>query len=44
VDIGGGTTNIAIIASGAVVSSTSLNAAGNVMDEAIRDYVRSKSP
>lgn len=42
VDIGGGTTNIAIIASGAVVSSTSLNAAGNAMDEAIRDYVRSK--
>src|ERR687893_1535783 len=41
VDIGGGTTNIAIIASGAVVSSTSLLAAGNTMDEAIRDYVRS---
>jgi rod shape-determining protein MreB and related proteins len=42
VDIGGGTTNIAIIASGAVVSSASLLAAGNAMDEAIRDYVRSK--
>ena len=42
VDIGGGTTNVAIIASGAVVSSTSLLAAGNSMDEAIRDYVRSK--
>src|SRR5215211_1503365 len=41
VDIGGGTTNIAIIASGGVVSSTSLTAAGNAMDESIRDYVRS---
>jgi rod shape-determining protein MreB and related proteins len=41
-DIGGGTTNVAIIASGAVVSSVSLRAAGNGMDEAIRDYVRSK--
>ncbi|HYE14721.1 MAG TPA: rod shape-determining protein [Pyrinomonadaceae bacterium] len=42
VDIGGGTTNIAIIACGAVVSSTSLTAAGNAMDQAICDYVRAK--
>ncbi|MGB8508198.1 MAG: rod shape-determining protein, partial [Pyrinomonadaceae bacterium] len=42
VDIGGGTTNVAIVASGAVVSSTSLPAAGNTMDEAIRDYIRAK--
>ncbi|MGH9902062.1 MAG: rod shape-determining protein MreB, partial [Pyrinomonadaceae bacterium] len=42
IDIGGGTTNVAIIASGAVVSSHSLPVAGNAMDEAIRDYVRSK--
>ncbi|HEY9500963.1 MAG TPA: rod shape-determining protein, partial [Pyrinomonadaceae bacterium] len=41
VDIGGGTTNIAIIASGGVVSSVSLTAAGNAMDESIRDYIRS---
>ena len=41
VDIGGGTTNIAIVASGGIVSSISLNAAGNAMDESIRDYVRS---
>jgi rod shape-determining protein MreB len=41
VDIGGGTTNIAIVASGGVVSSTSLSAAGNAMDESIRDFVRS---
>lgn len=40
VDIGGGTTNIAIIASGGVVSSVSLPAAGNAMDESIRDFVR----
>ncbi len=42
VDVGGGTTNIAIIASGGVVSSVSLPAAGNAMDETIRDYIRSK--
>jgi len=42
VDVGGGTTNIAIIASGGVVASTSLPAAGNAMDESIRDYVRSR--
>lgn len=42
VDVGGGTTNIAIIASGGVVASTSLPAAGNAMDESIRDYIRSK--
>jgi rod shape-determining protein MreB and related proteins len=41
VDVGGGTTNIAIIASGGVVASTSSTAAGNSMDESIRDYLRS---
>ncbi|MCU1266411.1 MAG: hypothetical protein JWM21_2729 [Acidobacteria bacterium] len=40
VDVGGGTTNIALIASGGVVASRSLPTAGNAMDEAIRDYVR----
>ena len=40
VDIGGGTTNIAILASGGVVSSVSVPAAGNSMDEAIQDYLR----
>src|SRR5437879_8378973 len=40
VDIGGGTTNVAILASGGVISSVSLAAAGNAMDEAIRDYLR----
>ena len=42
VDIGGGTTNIAIVASAAVVHSNSLKVAGNAMDEAIRDYVRGR--
>ena len=40
VDIGGGTTNIAIVASGGVINSVSLPAAGNAMDEAVRDYLR----
>jgi rod shape-determining protein MreB len=42
VDIGGGATNVAIIASAAVVSSVSLPSAGNAMDEAIHDFVRAK--
>ena len=42
VDIGGGTTNIAILASGGVVCSVSIPAAGNAMDEAIRDYLHDK--
>lgn len=42
VDIGGGTTNVAVICSGKVISSTSLTAAGGAMSEAIRDYVRGK--
>ncbi len=42
VDIGGGTTNIAIVASAAIVSSSSLRVAGNAMDEAIREYIRGK--
>jgi len=42
VDVGGGTTNVAIVASGGIVSSMSLPSAGNAMDDAIRDYVRSK--
>jgi rod shape-determining protein MreB and related proteins len=40
VDIGGGTTNIAILASGGVVNSVSVPAGGNAMDDAIRDYLR----
>jgi rod shape-determining protein MreB len=40
VDIGGGTTNVAILASGGIISSVSVPAAGQAMDEAIRDYLR----
>src|SRR5438067_5935699 len=39
VDIGGGTTNIAILASGGVINSVSLSAAGNAMDDAIKVYL-----
>jgi rod shape-determining protein MreB len=40
VDIGGGTTNVAIVASGAIISSLSLTVAGNAMDDAVREYIR----
>ena len=40
VDIGGGTTDIAVLANGVVVQSRSLKCAGNAMDEAIVRYVR----
>jgi rod shape-determining protein MreB len=42
VDIGGGTTNVAVVACGSIVSSHSQTAAGNAMDGAICDYVRAK--
>lgn len=40
VDIGGGTTDIAVIAMGGIVVSQSLRVAGNKMDEAIVRYLR----
>jgi rod shape-determining protein MreB len=40
VDIGGGTTDIAVLAEGNVVQARSLRIAGNAMDEAIVRYVR----
>lgn len=39
-DIGGGTSDIAVIALGGIVTSTSLRCAGDKMDEAIVAYVR----
>jgi rod shape-determining protein MreB and related proteins len=42
VDIGGGTTDIAVLAEGNVVQARSLRVAGNAMDEAIMRYVRRK--
>ncbi len=40
VDIGGGTTDIAVLSSGGVVQARSLRCAGNAMDEAIIRFVR----
>jgi rod shape-determining protein MreB len=40
VDIGGGTTEVAILALGGIVAATSLRVAGNAIDTAIVDYAR----
>jgi rod shape-determining protein MreB len=40
VDIGGGTTDVAVLCKGNVVQARSLRVAGNAMDEAIMRYVR----
>ncbi len=40
VDIGGGTTDVAVISLGGIVSSTSVKCAGNKVDAAITDYVK----
>jgi rod shape-determining protein MreB len=40
VDIGGGTTDVAVISLGATAYSTSLRIAGDEMDEAIQNYIR----
>lgn len=40
VDIGGGTTDVAVIALGGIVACTSVKCAGNRIDEAIIDYVK----
>ncbi len=40
IDVGGGTTEIAIIALSGIVSSTSIRVAGDEMDEAVVQYVR----
>ena len=42
VDIGGGTTDIAVLSEGNVVQARSLRVAGNAMDEAIMRHVRRK--
>ena len=42
VDIGGGTTEVAIISLGGVVSSRSVRLGGDEMDEAIVQYIKSK--
>jgi rod shape-determining protein MreB len=40
VDIGGGTTDIAVLSGGIIVSARTVRCAGNAMDEAIIRYVR----
>ncbi len=42
VDIGGGTTEIAVISLGGIVVSTSIKVAGDEMDEAIIHYIKKK--
>ncbi len=40
VDIGGGTTDVAVISLGGIVASTSVKCAGNRVDHAIADYIK----
>lgn len=40
VDIGGGTSDIAVISLGGIVSATSVKVAGNKFDQAIADYIK----
>jgi len=42
VDIGGGTTDIAVISLSGIVYSSSLRVAGNAMDEAVTQYIKRK--
>jgi len=42
IDIGGGTTEIAVIALGDIVTSTSVRVGGNKMDQAITNFIRKK--
>lgn len=42
VDIGGGTTDIAVLSLGDIVTSTSLKIAGNYFDEEIKKYIKDK--
>ena len=43
VDIGGGTTEVAVISMGGIVTSQSMRVAGDEMDEAILDFVQEGS-
>ncbi len=42
IDIGGGTTDIAVLSLGGIVVSRSLKVAGNVFDNDIKEYIKSK--
>ena len=43
VDIGGGTTDVAVISLGGIVASTSVKCAGDRLDHAIADYIKKLS-
>src|SRR3990167_634411 len=40
IDIGGGTTDVAVISLGGIVASTSVKVAGNKIDQSIADYIK----
>jgi rod shape-determining protein MreB len=40
VDIGGGTSDVAVISLGGIVASTSVKVAGNRLDQAVADYIK----
>src|SRR3989338_6614329 len=42
IDIGGGTTDVAVLSLGGIVTSTSVRMAGNKQDAAIAEYIRKK--
>lgn len=42
VDIGGGTTDIAVLSLGNIVTSASIKIAGNAFDESIKNYIKEK--
>jgi len=42
IDIGGGTTDVAVLSLGGIVNSTSARVAGNRLDQSIAEYVRKK--
>lgn len=42
IDIGGGTTDVAVLSLGGIVNATSVRVAGNRLDQAIIDYTRKK--
>lgn len=43
IDIGGGTTDVAVLSLGGIVNSTSVRVAGNRLDQAIVEHVRKKN-
>lgn len=42
IDMGGGTTDVAVLSLGGIVTQTSVRVAGNKMDQAIADYIKKK--